>query len=80
MGLSMTPVHVALAVCGVQLRDGVGAVRLAQREGRHVELLGVVVRAAAELDDALQIEAGVVDQWRGELAHELRRRSARCRH
>ena len=80
MGLLDDAVPGRVGGLGVQVRHGVGAVRLAQREGGHVELLGVVVRAAAELDDALEIETGVRSERRRELAHEVRRRSARCRH
>ncbi len=56
----------------MELADGVRATRLAQREGGHVEAALVAVRATAELDDALQVQAAALDQRRGELPHQAR--------
>ena len=59
IGSRGTPLQVALAVCGVELADRVGAAREAQRERGHVELVRVAVDATAELEQPLDVDAGV---------------------
>ena len=56
----------------VQLADAVGAARIAQREGGHVELAGVAVDAEAHLQDAARTSMpDALSIGRGQLAHQV---------
>ena len=69
---SMTPAHVALAVIGMELADGVGATRQAQGEGGHVELRRVAVDAEAELEHLLDRDAAPIEQRPRHATDEVR--------
>ena len=55
----------------VELADGVGAVRQAQRERGHVELAEIAVHPDAQLEDLGDRHAAAVEQRAGDASHEL---------
>ena len=71
IGWSGTPCQVALAVCGVEMADRVRAVGQPERERGHVELAAIAVHAEAQIEDALDGNAALVEQRPGDAPDEI---------
>ncbi len=57
---------------GMEPADRVGAAGEAQGEGRHIELPGVVIHAATQLQDAFQIQVDARGHGRRRAPHQVR--------